>query len=111
MITEEDIEKALDWLRANADKAAAARANRVYVEEYLKVIKAEQMKVALTQEHSSAVAQEREALISSRYQRHLTAIQEAVQEDERYRWLQRTAEAKIEAWRSMQANNRAQGKA
>jgi len=57
-ITDDEIDKALDYLRDNARDAAQARADRVYVEEYRKVIKAQLMK-----EHGdkSAVLQEREA--------------------------------------------------
>ena len=43
-ITDDEIDKALDYLRDNARDAAQARADRVYVEEYRKVIKAQLMK-------------------------------------------------------------------
>ena len=35
MISQKDIEKALDFLRDSATEAAQNRANRVYVEDYL----------------------------------------------------------------------------
>ena len=44
MITDLEIEKAVDYLRDNATKAAQARANRIYLEEYRKTIKAEIMR-------------------------------------------------------------------
>ena len=104
MIREEDIEKALDYLRDNATAAAQARANRVYVEEYRKTIKA-----AIMQEHSDLPlgAQEREAYADPRYVEHLQAIRAAVEDDERHRFLRATAEAKIEAWRTQSSNERA----
>ena len=40
MITDQDIEKALDYLRDNAKKAAQAKANREYLDEFKKVLKA-----------------------------------------------------------------------
>jgi hypothetical protein len=69
-ITDEEIDKALDYLRDNARDAAQAKANRVYVEEYRKTLKAQLMK-----EHGSlsAVLQEREAYSDPRYAEHLQA--------------------------------------
>ena len=107
MILDEEIERALEWLVKNATPAAQARANRVYVEEYRKVIKSRLMKAS---KEESAAAQEREAYANPEYAKHLEAVRAAVEEDERFRWLTTAAEAKIEVWRSEQANARAQGK-
>ena len=103
-ITDDEIDKALDYLRDNARDAAQAKANRVYVEEYRKVIKAQIMK-----EHGSmsAVLQEREAYSDFRYLQHLLAIREAVEADEHHRFLRGAADAKIEAWRTQSSNSRA----
>jgi hypothetical protein len=103
-ITDDEIDRALDYLRDNADEAAKARAERVYVEEYRKVIKATLMK-----EHGqlSAVLQEREAYSDARYVAHLDAIREAVFRDEKHRFLRSAAEAKIESWRTQSSNYRA----
>lgn len=103
-ITDEEIDKALDYLRDNARDAAQAKADRVYVEEYRKVLKAQLMK-----EHStlSAVLQEREAYSDPRYAAHLEAIKEAVREDEHHRFMRAAADAKIEAWRTQSSNTRA----
>lgn len=104
LITDEEIDKALDYLRDNAREAAQAKANRVYVEEYRKVIKAQIMK-----EHGqlSAVLQEREAYSDPRYAQHLQAIKQAVEIDEGHRFLRGAADAKIEAWRTQSSNTRA----
>ena len=103
-ITDDEIDKALDYLRDNARDAAQARADRIYVEEYRKVIKAQIMK-----EHGdkSAVIQEREAYADPRYVAHLEAIKEAVLEDEGHRFLRAAADAKIGAWQTQSANGRA----
>ena len=103
-ITDEEIDKALDYLRDKAPNAAKARAERIYVEEYRKTIKAQIMK-----EHSEKPlgAQEREAYADERYIAHLDAIREAVAIDEEYRFLIAAAEAKIEAWRTQSSNERA----
>lgn len=107
MIADTDIEKACEYLIANARKAAKARAERAYVEEYRKTIKAQIMR-----EHNNLPlgAQEREAYADTRYAQHLLAIQEAVEADEYQRWMMAAAEAKIEAWRTQQANARIQAK-
>ncbi len=103
-ITDEEIDKALDFLRDNAREAAQAKADRVYVEEYRKTLKAQIMK-----EHASlsAVLQEREAYADPRYVEHLEAIKEAVRLDEFSRFMRVAAEAKIEAWRTQSSNSRA----
>ena len=103
-ITDEEIDKALDFLRDNARDAAQARADRVYVEEFRKTLKASLMK-----EHGqmSAVLQEREAYSDARYVAHLEAIRDAVKTDEFHRFMRIAAEAKIEAWRTQSSNVRA----
>lgn len=107
MPSDESIDKTLDWLRDNAVKAAMSRANRVYMDEYRKTIKATIM--AEFKDKPIGV-QEREAYSDPRYVAHLEAIREAVREDETMRWLLVAAEARIEAWRSQQANLRVQGR-
>lgn len=94
----------MDYLRDTAEDAAQARAQRLYLEEARKSVLA-----ALMKEHAglAANAQEREALADERYKTHLEAIREAVVADERFRLLRGAAEAKIEAWRSLNANYRA----
>lgn len=103
-ISEEDVEQALDYLTKGARAAADARATRQYVEDYLRVIKAQIM-----MEHAELPlgAQEREAYSDSRYTDHLKVIREAVAEDERRRFMRDAASAKIEAWRTQSSNERA----
>lgn len=103
-ISEEDVEQALHYLTNSARGAADARANRQYVEEYRKVVKAQIM-----MEHAELPlgAQEREAYSDKRYMDHLQAIRQAVAEDERRRFMREAASAKIEAWRTQSSNERA----
>lgn len=107
MISDLEIEKAVDYLRDNATKAAQARAERIYMEEYRKVVKAKIMREHQT---DSLGAQEAIAYASDHYSEHLNAMREAITRDEYHRWMLTAAEAKIEAWRSQQANQRALGK-
>lgn len=104
MIEDEHIEKALDFLRDNADEAAKARAERIYMEEFRKSLKAQIMSEHLAE---ALGAQERIAYADQRYLNHLAGLKQAVFLDERLRFLRGAAEAKIEAWRTMQANQRA----
>ena len=103
-ITETDIFKALDWLRDNADEAAQAKANRVHLEEMRKHLKAVLMK-----ENASLplAAQEREAYADPRYLIHLDGLKQAVFEEARLMNLRTAAEAKVSAWQTQEANNRA----
>jgi hypothetical protein len=107
MIADDDIDKALNFLRDHSEEAAQARANRLYLDEFSKSLKAQIMG-----EHPllAVNAQEREALSDKRYIAHLAGLREAIYQDEKLRFLLSAAEAKIEAWRTMQANERAMGK-
>lgn len=102
-IPDEDIEKALDYLRDSAVPAAQARANRIYLEEYRKSLKALVMQRYAM---SPLGAQERDAYASKEYTDHLHALKLAVEQDEKHRFLREAAQAKIEAWRTMNANAR-----
>jgi hypothetical protein len=107
-----DPNAAVDYMIANSKKYAQAEANKVYMEEMRKTIKAEEMKAAeiRSSEYKTAAMQEREAYASPRYKQHLEALQEAVRVREEYRWMLIAAQARIEVWRSQEASNRAQDK-
>jgi hypothetical protein len=59
-------------------------------------------------EHAAlpAVAQEREAYADPRYLAHLDALKVAVEAEEAARWRMVTAQAAVEVWRTLSANNR-----
>ena len=98
MITQRDVEKALDFLRDSADGAAQNRANRAYMEEFRKSLKAQLM----SRHPDMAVnAQEREAYKDPTYVDHLEAMRTAIFEDEKLRFLIEAARAKISAWQTM----------
>jgi 16S rRNA G966 N2-methylase RsmD len=104
VISEDDIEKALDYLRDNAPKAAKAKAERIYMEEYRKVVKAQIMRES---DDKALGTQEAIAYADPRYRQHLEAMKEAVERDEYNKWMLTAAEAKIEAWRTQCSNQRA----
>jgi ABC-type uncharacterized transport system fused permease/ATPase subunit len=103
MIEEKDINKALQWLVDNADRAAEANSTKDYLDDFTKVIKAEIMSEHLSEPVNS---QERFACSDQRYKIHLEGLRVARKEDFKYRWLRDTALAKIEAWRTQSSNLR-----
>lgn len=108
MITEQQIDGALDYLRKNAEADAQARAERLYMELWIKTVLAqEQAKIKA----SSVAAAEVGARVSENYVASLAAYKAAVYEDERRKFMRGAAESKIEAWRTQSSNHRAEGKA
>jgi len=103
MISDEDIEKAVSYLRDNATDAAQATANRQYLEKFSTVLKALIMSEHLAEPVN---AQERYAHSDVRYRNHLEGLKVAIFEDEKSRNLRDAADVKIRAWQSQQASNR-----
>lgn len=106
MITDDDIEKAIDWLRDQAKPASKARAEREYMTEYRKVMKSTLMRERMTE---TLGAQEAFAYADPRYKQHLEVMRDAIEKDEYYRWMLTAAETKVEVWRTENANQRALG--
>jgi len=102
MISQRDIEKALDFLRDSADEAAQNRANRIYMEEFRKSLKAQLMSENM---EMAVNAQEREAYKNVQYITHLDAMKTAIYEDEKLRFLIEAAKIKITAWQTMERSN------
>lgn len=102
--------KALDFIRDNAPAYAKAKAERIYLEEFRKTKKALCMKAAEVAGSNAVNAQEREAYADPEYQALLQGLRAAVEEEERLRWLIVGAQAKIEVWRTIEANRRAEAK-
>ena len=102
-----DPHKAIDFIIINGKKAAKAKANRTYMDEYRKSLKA----ILMKRSHENSVnAQEREAYSNPEYIQHLRAIEEAIEIEEELRWQMIAAQARIEVWRSQEATNRIEGK-
>jgi len=108
VISDTDIDRALSYLRDNAEKDGQARAERLYLEQWIKTVLAQEQAKSQGQ---SVAASEIEARTSTAYIQALQAYRIAIAEDERRRFLRSAAEAKIEAWRTMCSNARAEGKA
>ncbi len=106
MISEQDIDRALAYLRDNAEKDAQARAERLYLELWIKTVLAQEM----GKQDGSMAAAEAAARRSEAYVLALKGYREAIAEDERRRFLRGAAEARIEAWRTGEATRRAESK-
>jgi len=103
MITDEQAERANDFIRDQADNFAAAKSNRRYLEEFRKSKKA-----ILFSESGEKTDKGKEnyAYAHPEYEELLTALKDAIQDEESLRWKMVAAQAKIEMWRTYQANNR-----
>jgi hypothetical protein len=106
VITDQQVEDALDYLRTSAKSAAVARAQAKTLEKYLGVVEAQQK--AIARGLSNAAAQD-QARASPEYKTALDAWEEAVRKDGEFTMLREAAAARIEAWRTMCSNARAEG--
>ena len=107
MITDKQVEDALDYLRDSAKPAAVARAQAKTLEKYLGVVEAQQKSMA--RGLSNAAAQD-QARSSPEYKQALDGWEEAVRRDGEFTMLREAASARIEAWRTMCSNARGERK-
>lgn len=101
--TEINPERSLEYIWKHSKAYAKAKAERIYLEEYRKSLKALLMKASDSQ---SAAMQERDAYAHPNYLKHLEALHAAVEQEEALRWRMVTAQAAVEIWRSQEASNR-----
>jgi len=101
-----DPNEAIDYIIAKSKEYAQARANRIYMEELRKTLKAELCKTALHHGFEAVNAQEREAYSDPNYRAHLVAIKQAVEAEEQLRWMLIAAQARVDCWRTQEASNR-----
>jgi len=103
VIPESDIEKAIDWLRDTAEACAKKRAERLYLEDFSRSLKAQIMSEHLAEPLG---AQERHAFSDIRYRNHLEGLKQAIFLDEQARFLRDAAETKVRAWQTQCSNER-----
>ncbi len=103
MITDTEIDKALDYLRDSARHAAQARHDVVVTEQWIKTEKARLM----SGHQGSVAAAEVSALSHPDFKAAVQAHGAAVERWEAFRMLREAALAKIEAWRTFSSNERA----
>lgn len=100
-----DPNKAADYIIGNAGKFAAAKAQRVYLEEFRKSKKAILMGQSTAK---SAVEREQYAYAHEDYLALLGGLKAAIEVEEKLRWDLIAAQARIEIWRTQEASARAQ---
>jgi hypothetical protein len=105
---EVDPHEAVDYILVNGKRFAKARAERTYIEEYRKSLKAILMKRS---GEKVIAAQERDAYAHDEYLQLLDGLRAAVEVEEKLRWDLIGAQARVEIWRTQCANDRAEGKA
>lgn len=100
--------KAIQYLIDTAPLYARAKADRIYLDEYRKSKRAQLMAQAGTEVLGK---QETYAYAHADYVGILEGIREAVEIEEKYRWLMTAAQARIEVWRTEQYSARMEIKA
>jgi len=100
--------KAIQYIIDTAPLYAKAKADRMYLEEFRKSRKAQLMANAGTEVLGK---QETYAYAHQDYIQILEGIRQAVETEEKYRWLMTAAQARIECWRTEQYSMRAEIKA
>jgi len=100
--------KAIQYLIDTAPLYAKAKADRMYLEEFRKSRKAQLASQAGTEVLGK---QETFAYAHPEYIEILEGIREAVEKEERFRWLMTAAQARIEVWRTEQYSARIEQKA
>jgi hypothetical protein len=98
-----DVERAVDYLRDAAPRHAKAKAERTYIENFLRSKKAILMKAS---GETALGAQEREAYAHPEYIALLEALRAAVDEETLVRGLMDAAQTKVDWGRSVEASNR-----
>jgi len=103
LVDDREVELAMNWLRDNAAAIGKAKEQAVLTEKMVKHIRAIEMKKAGDLPVS---AQERDAQASDAYKMAIYAEAVAAGEHEKMRALREAASAKVDLWRSEQANLR-----
>ena len=100
--------KAIQFLIDTAPLYAKSKADRMYLEEFRKSRKAQLMSQAGTEVLGK---QETYAYAHQDYIEILEGIRQAVEKEEKYRWLMTAAQSRIEVWRTEQYSARIEMKA
>lgn len=95
--------EAMDFIRNNAESLGMLKAQMIYMQEKRKTVKAMLMRSSLDK---TETAKESYAYAHPDYAKHLDEMRDAIAEYETLRILMVAAEAKLEAWRSLEATAR-----
>lgn len=105
---ETDPHEAIDFIFKNSRFFAKAKSERIYLENFLRSKKS----LLMSQSSDSTIGgQERDAYRHPDYLQLLEGLKQAVEEEERLKWQLIAAQARVDIWRTEQANNRTIDKA
>ncbi len=102
-----DPHEAVEYLLKTATRLAKAKAERVYIENFLRSKKS----LLMAETEGAVNAKEAYAYAHPEYIELLKGLRAAVEAEETLKWRMTAAELAVEIWRSEQANNRRQDNA
>lgn len=106
-MSEEEAQKALDFIRFEAPNYAKAKAERTYIEQFLRSKKS----LLMSQEGGTLGAKEAFAYAHPDYIALLGGLREAVEVEETLKWKMEAAKLFFEKWKVEQFNNRVEARA
>ena len=104
MITENQVQEALDWMIKNEDALAAAKAAYHDLDRFSKTIKAELM--SNISSNMSVAARETEALANEEYKTHLDNLRIAEEQYLKYEYKMDHNKLICQLWQTISANKR-----
>ncbi len=104
MITEKQVQEALDWMIQNEDALAEAKAAYHDLDRFSKTIKAELM--SKISSNMSVAARETEALANEEYKTHLRNLRIAEEEYLQYEYKMDHNKLICQLWQTISANKR-----
>jgi hypothetical protein len=99
-----DPNQAIEYLIKNAAKFAQAKANRVYIENFLRSKKS----LLMAEQEGSIAAKEAYAYAHPEYRELLEGLRSAVEAEETLKWILTAADLRVQVWRTEEASNRRQ---
>jgi len=109
-MTEDEAMKCLDYIRDNAPKYAEAKAQRVYIENFLRSKKSMLMNKS-PEVFKTLGDKEAYAYAHPDYVELLMGLEAAVSTEEEIKWRMEAAKLKFEFWKTEQFNNRVEARA
>ena len=104
MITDKQVQEALDWMIKNEDALAEAKAAYHDLDRFSKTIKAELM--SKISSNMSVAARETEALANEEYKTHLDNLRIAEEQYLRYEYKMDHNKLICQLWQTISANKR-----
>lgn len=108
MVSEQEATLAIDFVRDNAPIYAKAKAERVYIENFLKVVKAREM---ANSDKKTLGDREIDAYMSTEYESQLVAMRNAVYTEEKLKYQIEAEKLRFEHWKIELFNNRVEARA